>query len=211
MNLSNNEEHLEEKKNISKNNNSKGSSIIITNKELYSNLLSINKEKKDIYLLKKKTKSDNSKEFEDENNYKIKKFDDKIENEEYDYGYSIILLEGKEEGLMEDFLMESDMSDYYNYDLTAEKFQDILHDSLLKHYENHLKEEQEKRKKMQNMFLLNMNMNINMNNNIIPTSLMPQMNSLFMSNLNNNNSNNNNITYPIQITPIQNFDKSNKL
>ena len=163
MNLSNNEEHSEEK-NISKNNNTKESSIIISNKELNSNLLSINKEKKDIYLLNKKRKSDNSKEFEDKNNYKIKKIDDKIKNEEYDYGYSIILLEGKEEGLMEDFLMESDMSDYYNYDLTAEKFQEILHDSLLKHYENHLKEEQEKRKKMQNMLLLNMNMNINMNN-----------------------------------------------
>ena len=162
-------------------------------------------------VLNKKTKCSNSPKKENENNNKIKKFDDKIKKEEYDYGYSLILLEGKEEGLMEDFLMESDMSDYYNYDLTAEKFQDILHYSLLKHYENHLKEEQEKRKKMQNMFLLNMNMNINMNNNIIPTSLMPQMNSLLMPNLNNNNSNNNNITYPIQIAPMQTFDKSNKL
>ena len=112
---------------------------------------------------------------------------------------------------MEDFLkektIESDISDFYNYNLTQEKFDEILHHSILVHYERHLKEEMEKRKKMQNMFMFNMNINMNMNNNIIPPSMMPQMNSLMMANMNNNN-NNNNINYPIQIAPMQNINKN---
>ena len=111
-------------------------------------------------------------------------------NKKYEYGYSIILLHDKEEGLIEDFLkeetIESDISDFYNYNLTPEKFDEILHHSILVHYERHLKEEMEKRKKMQNMFMLNMNINMNMNNNIIPPSMLPQMNPLMMSNMNNN-------------------------
>ena len=101
-----------------------------------------------------------------ENNNKVKK--------EYDYGYTIILLEENEQGYMEDYLKEmpneSDISDYYNYNLDEEKFQEILKKSILIHYERHLKEEMEKRKKMQNMFMLNMN--INMNNNIIQNNMI---------------------------------------
>ena len=110
---------------------------------------------------------------------------------------------------MEDFLespIEHDISDFYNYNLDEEKWQKILHHSILVHYEKHLKEEMEKRKKMQNMFMFNMN--INMNNNIIPPSMMPQMNSLMMGNLNNNN---NGINYSMQTPAIQNMNKNKNI
>ena len=45
-------------------------------------------------------------------------------------------------GLMDDFLPKnSDGSDFYNYGLNKEKFEKMVHDSLLYHYEKHLKEE----------------------------------------------------------------------
>ena len=217
MNSTNNEEHSYENKNLLKNNNIQESNLDINNidnKELLSN----NKENKDNFLLNKKTKNDTSQIYEEEeennNNNKIKKIDDKSNKEEYDYGFSIILLEDNEEGLMEDFLkekvIESDKSDYYNYGYTEEEFQENLHNSILYHYENHLKEEKEKRKNMQNMFMFNMNINMNMNNNIIPTSIMPQMNSFIMPNMQNNH-NISEINYPIQIPPIQNNNKNNNL
>ena len=80
----------------------------------------------------------------------IKKIGEQKDMKKYEFDYSIILLEDKEEGLMEDFLkeipIESDISDFYNYNLDEKKFQKLLKDSILYHYENHLKEEMEKRR-----------------------------------------------------------------
>ena len=190
-------------------NNSDKQEILNNNKE--NNLISeqlIN----DNSFLNKKTKFDhNDNEIDtskNENDNKIKKIEEDKNTQKYDYGYSIILLEDNEEGLMEDFLespIEHDISDFYNYNLDEEKWQKILHHSVLFHYENHLKEEMEKRKKMQNMFMFNMN--INMNNNIIPPSMMPQMNSLMMGNLNNNNG----INYSMQTPAIQNMNKNKNI
>ena len=190
-------------------NNSDKKEILNNNKEngLISEQL-IN----DKSFLNKKTKFDhNDNEIDtskNENDNKIKKIEEDKNTQKYDYGYSIILLEDNEEGLMEDFLespIEHDISDFYNYNLDEEKWQKILHRSVLFHYENHLKEEMEKRKKMQNMFMFNMN--INMNNNIIPPSMMPQMNSLMMGNLNNNNG----INYSMQTQAIQNMNKNKNI
>ena len=73
--------------------------------------------------------------------------------EEYDYGYSIILLNEGETGLIEDFFNEkqneSTTSDIFNFHLDEDKWIKILNHSILVHYERHIKEEMEKRKKMQ--------------------------------------------------------------
>ena len=156
------------------------------------------------FLLNKKTKPDINFQINDSKENKVKKMEENSENKkEYDFGYSIIFLEDGEEGYIDDFLkekpIESDLSDYYNFNLTEEEFQEILKKSVLSHYERHLKEEMEKRKKMQNMFMFNMN--INMNNNIIHNTMIPQMNPLMMQNMNNNNG----INYPMQIPQIQNI------
>ena len=204
-----NEEISEKNKNISDSSNKQ-----INNEfnEINKNEILLNNNEKDFektqnkdnFLLNKKRKNENF-QINEEDKSKIKKIENENKNNEtYEYGYSIIFLEDKEEGLMEDFLIESDISDFYNYNLTPEKFDEILHHSILVHYERHLKEEMEKRKKMQNMFMLNMNINMNMNNNIIPPSMLPQMNPLMMSNINNSN----NLNYPIQIAPIQNNNKN---
>ena len=202
------------------NNFSKTNDEIIKKEELnnISNTKGINEElKKENSLLNKKTKPSDEipmNNLNNESNNKMKKIDDNIENKdnknEYDFGYSLIFLEDNEEGLMEDFLKEkpiiSDISDFYNYGLDKEKFDKMVQDSLLIHYERHLKEEMEKRKQMQKMFMFNMN--INMNNNIIPTSMMPQVNSLMMSNLNNSNNNNDN-NYSIPKEQLQNKNQNN--
>ena len=157
-------------------------------------------------LLNKKTNRDlDSLDEEDipENKNKQKKLEEEKDEKkivEYEYGYIIQFLENGEGGLMEDFLPKiSNSSDYFNYGLTKEEFDKMVHDSLLFHYENHLKEEKEKRDKM-NMFMLNMNnMNINMNmnnmgNNFIQRGFPPQMaqmNNFLMNNFNYNNANNN--------------------
>ena len=190
-------------------NNSDKKEILINNKD--NNLIS-EQLISDNSFLNKKTKFDhNDNEIDtskNENDNKIKKIEEDKNTQKYDYGYSIILLEDNEEGLMEDFLespIEHDISDFYNYNLDEEKWQKILHHSILVHYEKHLKEEMEKRKKMQNMFMFNMN--INMNNNIIPPSMMPQMNSLMMGNLNNSNG----INYSMQTPAIQNMNKNKNI
>ena len=173
-------------KDKSKNNNN-----IIIETELNQNIL-----------LNKKIKSSN--EFILNENKKEKK-EIKKDVKEYEFGYSIILLEEKEKGLMENFLEEPDISDYYNYHLNEEKFQKILHHSKLVHYEKYLKEEMEKRKKIKNMFMLNMNINMNMNN--IPPNIMPQMNTIMIENMNNNE---NSLNYPMQISSIQNINNKIK-
>ena len=166
---------------------------------------------KENILLNKKTKIEHELLIDDYKESKKKKEEEIKNKEEYEYGYSIILLEEKEEGLMEDFLkeyqMESNISDFYNYNLNEEKWQKILNHSILVHYERHLKEEMEKRKKMQNMFMFNMNINMNMNNNIIPPSLMPQMNSLMMNNINNNATG---LNYHIQMPQAQGNNNKTK-
>jgi len=156
-------------------------------------------------LLNKKIKSNNTFNLNDNGNKKEKK-EIKKDVKEYEFGYSIILLEEKDEGLMENFLEDPDISDYYNYNLNEEKFQKILHHSKLVHYERYLKEEMEKRKKIKNMFMLNMNINMNMNN--IPPNIMPQMNSIMIENMNNND---NSLNYPMQISSIQNINKIKNL
>ena len=180
------------------------------------------------FLLNKKTKPDNEIIVNECKDNEIKKEENIKNKEEYEYGYSIVLLKDKEEGLMEDFLkempIESDISDFYNYHLDEEKWQKILHHSILVHYERHLKEEMEKRKKMQNMFMFNMNINMNMNNNnIMPTNIMPQMNSLMMNNMGsmgnignmanmtNLNNNTNGFNYQIQMPTTQSSNKNKNI
>jgi len=158
-------------------------------------------------LLNKKTKRDpNSIDDEElsEDKNKQKKLEEENEPKkiiEYEYGYIIQFLENGEKGLMEDFLPKiSESSDYFNYGLTKEEFDKMVHDSLLYHYEQHLIEEKEKRDKM-NMIMFNMNINMNMNNmgnNFLQRGMstpMAQMNNFLMNNINynaNNNENSNN-------------------
>ena len=101
--------------------------------------------------------------------------------EEYDYGYSIILLNEGETGLIEDFFnekqSESTTPDYFNFHLDEEKWIKILNHSIYIHYERHIKDEIEKRKKMQ------MYMN-NGNNNPNPQIMAP-MNPMMYMNMGN--------------------------
>lgn len=105
--------------------------------------------------------------------------------EEYDYGYSIILLNEGETGLIEDFLnekqYESTTEDYFNYDLDEEKWIKILNHSIYIHYERHIKEEIEKRKKIQ----ANQPMLINNGNNA-NQQMVPPMNQMMFMNFGNN-------------------------
>ena len=78
--------------------------------------------------------------------------------EVYDYGYSILLINEGEKGLIEDFLNEkpneSTTSDFFNFHLDEEKWIKILNHSILVHYERHireLKDEIDKRKRMANL------------------------------------------------------------
>ena len=110
--------------------------------------------------------------------------------EEYDYGYSIILLNEGESGLIEDFFNEkqneSTTSDFFNYHLDEDKWIKILNHSILVHYERHIKDEIEKRKKMQStgnaQMMMPMNqmmfMNMNMNNGV-------NYQQMFLNNLKN--------------------------
>jgi hypothetical protein len=158
-------------------------------------------------LLNKKTKRDpdsiDDEELSEDKN-KQKKLEEENESKkiiEYEYGYIIQFLENGEKGLMEDFLPKiSESSDYFNYGLTKEEFDKMVHDSLLYHYEQHLIEEKEKRDKM-NMIMFNMNINMKMNNmgnNFLQRGMstpMAQMNNFLMNNINynaNNNENSNN-------------------
>ena len=158
-------------------------------------------------LLNKKTKRDpdsiDDEELSEDKN-KQKKLEEENEQKkiiEYEYGYIIQFLENGEKGLMEDFLPKiSESSDYFNYGLTKEEFDKMVHDSLLYHYEQHLIDEKEKRDKM-NMIMFNMNINMNMNNmgnNFLQRGMstsMAQMNNFLMDNINynaNNNENSNN-------------------
>lgn len=119
--------------------------------------------------------------------------DENKKNEEYDYGYSIILMNDGESGLMEDFFKEkqneSTTSDYFNYHLDEEKWIKIFNHSILLHYERHLNElkaENEKKKKMQNIFN-------NSNNNNGNPQMMTQMNPMMFMNMGNG------VNYPAQM------------
>ena len=107
--------------------------------------------------------------------------------EEYDYGYSIILLNEGESGLIEDFLNEkqneSTTSDFYNFHLDEEKWIKILNHSIYIHYERHIKDEIEKRKKMQ-MYINNGNNNLNPQM-MAPMNPMMYMNMANMGNMGN--------------------------
>ena len=154
-----------------------------------------------ISFLNKKTKpeSDILEEELPKDKNKQKKFEEeKISKkiQEYEFGYIIQFLENEESGLIEDFLPKNmDSSDFYNYGLTEEDFKKRIYNSLLYHYENHLKEEKEKRDNL-NTFMLNINMNMNnMGNNFIQRgfpSQISQMNNLMMNNMNYNGNNNEN-------------------
>ena len=118
--------------------------------------------------------------------------DESKKNEEYDYGYTIILLNDGENGLMEDFFKEkqneSTTSDYFNYHLDEDKWIKIFNHSILLHYERHLNElkaENEKKKKMQNMF--------NNTNNTGNPQMMTQMNPMMFMNMGNG------VNYPAQM------------
>ena len=114
--------------------------------------------------------------------------------EEYDYGYTIILLKEGETGLMEDFLNEkpneSTTSDFFNFHLDEEKWIKILNHSILVHYERHikeLKEEFEKRKKLNNLMG---NVNGSANTQMIPqinpmNSMMMGYQQMYLQNLKN--------------------------
>ena len=114
--------------------------------------------------------------------------------EEYDYGYSIIFLNGGETGLMEDFFNEkqneSTTSDFFNFNLDEDKWIKILNHSIYIHYERHikdLKEENEKRKKIQSMYMNNGNNNPNpqMMGAMNPMNPMMFMNMGNMGNISN--------------------------
>ena len=108
--------------------------------------------------------------------------------EEYDYGYSIILLNEGESGLIEDFFNEkqneSTTSDIFNFGLDEDKWIKICNHSILVHYERHIKDEIEKRKKMQStgnpqmMMPMNQMMFMNMNNGV-------NYQQMFLNNLKN--------------------------
>lgn len=104
--------------------------------------------------------------------------------EEYDYGYSIILLNEGETGLMDDFFKEkqneSTTSDYFNFHLDEDKWIKILNHSILVHYERHIKEEIEKRKKFQ-MYMNNMSNNNGTGN----AQMMAPMNPMMFINMGN--------------------------
>lgn len=146
------------------------------------------------------------------NNEPVKEFpslsaynDENKKNEEYDYGYSIILMNEGESGLMEDFFKEkqneSTTSDYFNYHLDEDKWIKIFNHSILLHYERHLNElkmENEKKKKMQNMYMNNANGG--------NSQMMAQMNPMMFMNMGNG------VNYPAQMymknIPMQhNFPK----
>ena len=100
-----------------------------------------NKINDDTSLLNKKTKPDEldilNEELSPDKNKKKKLEEEKspIKTEVYEYGYTIQFLENDEMGLMDDFLPKnSDGSDFYNYGLNKEKFEKMVHDSLLYHY-----------------------------------------------------------------------------
>ena len=107
--------------------------------------------------------------------------------EEYDYGYSIILLNEGETGLIEDFFnekqSESTTPDYFNFHLDEEKWIKILNHSIYIHYERHIKDEIEKRKKMQ-MYMNNGNNNPNPQM-MAPMNPMMYMNMANMGNMGN--------------------------
>jgi hypothetical protein len=118
--------------------------------------------------------------------------DENKKNEEYDFGYSIILMNDGESGLMEDFFKEkqneSTTSDYFNYHLDEDKWIKIFNHSILLHYERHineLKAENEKKKKMQSMF--------NNTNNTGNPQMMTQMNPMMFMNMGNG------VNYPAQM------------
>ena len=157
----------------------------------------------DISFLNKKTKPETDlleEELPKDKNKQKKAEEEKTSKkiQEYEYGYIIQFLENEESGLIEDFLPKNtDSSDFYNYGLTEEDFKKRIYNSLLYHYENHLKEEKEKRDNL-NTFMLNMNINMNMNNmgnNFIQRGIpsqIAQMNNLMMNNMNYNGNNNEN-------------------
>ena len=165
---------MDDEKNMKKSDNIKENEDIKLTEELKDD----QNVKGDNFLLGKKTNRDNN----EENLEKEEKMEEK-KNEEFEFGYSIILLDKGEEGLIEDYLKEREseknLSDFYNYNLNEEKWQKILNHSILVHYERHLKEEMEKRKKMQN-FMQNINMNMN-------NSLFPHMNQMVYQYMNSNN------------------------
>ena len=154
-----------------------------------------------ISFLNKKTKPESDlldEELSKDKNKQKKLEEEKISKkiQEYEFGYIIQFLENEESGLIEDFLPKNmDSSDFYNYGLTEEDFKKRIYNSLLYHYENHLKEEKEKRDNL-NTFMLNINMNMNnMGNNFIQRgfpSQISQMNNLMMNNMNYNGNNNEN-------------------
>lgn len=119
--------------------------------------------------------------------------------EEYDYGYSIILLNEGETGLIEDFFnekqSESTTSDFFNFHLDEEKWIKILNHSIYIHYERHIKDEIEKRKKIQ--------MYVNNGNNNTNPQMMAAMNPIspmMMMNMNMGNMGNG-VNYPQMYLP----------
>ena len=99
---------------------------------------------------------------------------DKMEKEEDDYGYKIILLNEGENGMMEDFIKdknnESTIADIFNFNLDEEKWIKIVNHSILMHYEKQMiryKLYMENQMKiMNNVNNMNKMNNIPMNNNV---------------------------------------------
>ena len=126
---------------------------------------------------------------------KIKNDDNKIK-QEYDYGYSLIYINGEETGLMEDFIddknNESITKDCFNYHLNEPYWIKILNYSIYIHYEKNMKEHIEKMKKMrqiQNIVFNNTNMAGTTGNPILFASMNPFMINQFKT-MNINNINN---------------------
>ena len=79
----------------------------------------------------------------------IQTIDKKTAKDQYDYGYTIILNNNDDDGLMESFLKEpiteekptAVPSDYFNFGLDEDKWRKLINHSILMHYEKHIRDQ----------------------------------------------------------------------
>ena len=79
----------------------------------------------------------------------VQTIDKKITKDQYDYGYTIILNNTDDDGLMESFLKEpiteekptAVPSDYFNFGLDEDKWRKLINHSILMHYEKHIRDQ----------------------------------------------------------------------
>lgn len=93
----------------------------------------------------------------------IQNIDKKITKDQYEYGYTIILNNNDDDGLMESFLKEpiteekptAVPSDYFNFGLDEDKWRKLINHSILMHYEKHIRDQKLKQD------IINDNNNVN--------------------------------------------------